>query len=85
MTLISSISPARSSSSTRSRMSAQISTGLGAKLELLLPESLRIAHEAGALRIKDLARVTTDTTVQPKAISFPTHAKPVACCHQRAQ
>jgi len=40
-----------------------------------LAESLRIAHEAGALRTKDLARVTVDTTVQPKAISFPTDAK----------
>jgi len=48
---------------------------LGDKLELLLAESLRIAHQAGALRTKDLARVTVDTTVQPKAISFPTDAK----------
>jgi transposase, IS5 family len=48
---------------------------LGAKLELLLAESLRIAHQAGALRGKDFARVTVDTTVQPKAISFPTDAK----------
>lgn len=48
---------------------------LGAKLELLLAESLRVAHAAGALRSKDLARVTVDTTVQPKAISFPTDAK----------
>ena len=29
----------------------------------------------GALRGKDLARVTVDTTVQPKAITFPTDAK----------
>ncbi len=34
-----------------------------------------LAHEAGALRTKDLKRVTVDTTVQPKAISFPTDAK----------
>jgi transposase, IS5 family len=34
---------------------------LGAKLELLLAESLRVAHESGALRTKDLARVTVDT------------------------
>ena len=34
---------------------------LGEKLELLLAESLRIAHEAGALRTKDLKRVTVDT------------------------
>jgi transposase, IS5 family len=48
---------------------------LGDKLELLLTESLRVAHEAGALRTKDLERVTVDTTVQPKAITFPTDAK----------
>jgi IS5 family transposase len=36
---------------------------------------LRIAHESGALRTKDLARVTVDTTVQPKNITFPTDAK----------
>src|ERR1041385_8634285 len=45
------------------------------KLELLLAESLRVAHESGALRTKDLARVTVDTTVQPKDITFPTDAK----------
>lgn len=32
-----------------------------------------MAHEAGALRSQDLKRVTV--TVQPKAISFPNHAK----------
>jgi transposase, IS5 family len=48
---------------------------LGDKLELLLAESLRVAHASGALRSKDLARVTVDTTVQPKNISFPTDAK----------
>ncbi|WP_247440358.1 IS5 family transposase, partial [Bradyrhizobium sp. CW7] len=48
---------------------------LGDKLEILLAESLRVAHEAGALRGQDLQRVTVDTTVQPKAITFPTDAK----------
>ena len=48
---------------------------LGGKLELLLAETLRIAHATGALRTRDLARVTVDTTVQPKAITFPTDAK----------
>src|SRR6185503_1000613 len=48
---------------------------LGDKLELLLAESLRVAHEAGALRSQDLKRVTVDTTVQPRAITFPTDAK----------
>jgi transposase, IS5 family len=48
---------------------------LGDKLERLLAESLRVAHETGALRTRDLKRVTVDTTVQPKAITFPTDAK----------
>jgi IS5 family transposase len=48
---------------------------LGDRLELLLAESLRVAHASGALRSKDLARVTVDTTVQPKNITFPTDAK----------
>src|SRR6201989_2273207 len=48
---------------------------LGGKLELLLAESLRVAYQSGALRTKDLARVTVDTTVQPKDITFPTDAK----------
>ncbi|MGY2932204.1 hypothetical protein ACVWZ6_001806 [Bradyrhizobium sp. GM6.1] len=41
----------------------------------MLAESLRVAHEAGALRSQDIKRVTVDTTVQPKAITFPTDAK----------
>jgi IS5 family transposase len=44
-------------------------------MELLLAESLRLAHESGALRSKDLASVTVDTTVQPKNVAFPTDAK----------
>ena len=48
---------------------------LAGKLELLLAESLRVAHASGALRTKDLARVTVDTTVQPKNITFATDAK----------
>lgn len=48
---------------------------LGDKLELLLAESLRVAHEAGAPRTRDLERVTVDTTVQPKNVAFPTDAK----------
>ena len=48
---------------------------LGDKLELLLAESLRVAHASGALQTRDLARVTVDTTVQPKNITFPTDAK----------
>src|ERR1700747_1370395 len=48
---------------------------LGSKLELLLAESLRVAHATGALRTRDIKRVTVATTVQPKAITFPTDAK----------
>jgi len=48
---------------------------LGPKLELLLAESMRVAHAAGALRTKNLQRVPVDTTMQPKAITFPTDAK----------
>jgi transposase, IS5 family len=48
---------------------------LGDRLERLLAESLRVAHDTGAPRGKDLARVTVDTTVQPKNITFPTDAK----------
>ena len=45
------------------------------ELARLLQESLRIAHKSGALRLKDLRQVTVDTTVQPKAITFPTDGK----------
>ena len=48
---------------------------MGGKLDLLLAESLRVAHGSGALRTRDLARVTVDTTVQPKNVAFPTDAK----------
>lgn len=44
-------------------------------LELLLAESLRVAHDARALRGRDLKRVTVDTAVQPKAVTFPTDGK----------
>ena len=37
---------------------------LGEKLELLLAESLRVAHASGALRTQDLARVTVDRAAQ---------------------
>ena len=38
-------------------------------------DSLRIAHNEGALRTEDLKVVTVDTTMQPKAINYPTDAK----------
>ncbi len=48
---------------------------LGESLDILLQESLRVAHLTGALKKSDLARVTVDTTVQPKNVTFPTDAK----------
>ncbi len=47
---------------------------IGDRLDIVLQESLRIAHDVGALKKSDLARVTVDTTVQPKNIAFPTDA-----------
>ena len=48
---------------------------IGERLEALLAESLRVAHASGALRARDLTKLSVDTTVQPKAITFPTDAK----------
>ncbi|MFP6699842.1 MAG: IS5 family transposase [Alphaproteobacteria bacterium] len=48
---------------------------IGETLDMLLAESLRIAHATSALKKSDLARVTVDPTVQPKNITFPTDAK----------
>ena len=48
---------------------------IGGKLDILLAETLRLAHDTGALKKNDLARVTVDTTVQPKNVTFPTDAK----------
>ena len=47
----------------------------GDKLDLFLAETLRVAENSGALNKADLARVTVDTTVQPKNVTFPTDAK----------
>jgi IS5 family transposase len=48
---------------------------LGDRLELLLAESLRVAHSTGALKAQDMERITVDTTVQPKNVTHPTDAK----------
>ena len=48
---------------------------IGDRLDRLLAETLRVAHDTGALKKDDLARVTVDTTVQPKDVTFPTDAK----------
>jgi IS5 family transposase len=41
----------------------------------LIEESLRVAHESKALKTRHLKRVVVDTTVQPKAVTFPTDVK----------
>ena len=48
---------------------------IGDRLDALLAETLRVADDSGALKKSDLARVTVDTTVQPKNVTFPTDAK----------
>ena len=48
---------------------------IGDRLEVLLAESLRVAHDTGALKKSDLARISVDTTVQPKNVTHPTDAK----------
>ena len=48
---------------------------IGDKLDILLAETLRVTHDAGALKKSDLARVTIDTTVQPKNVAYPTDAR----------
>ena len=45
------------------------------RLEVLLQESLSVAVRTKAVDPKDLRKITVDTTVQEKAITFPTDAK----------
>ena len=45
------------------------------RLEVLLQESLAIAVKTEAVDVTDLSKVIVDTTVQEKAITFPTEAK----------
>ena len=45
------------------------------QLAALLQESLSVAHKTDALATRDLERVAVDTTVQPKAVAFPTDAR----------
>ena len=52
----------------RQRMGAE-------RLEVLLQESLAVAVKTEAIEVEDLAKVIVDTTVQEKAIAFPTDAK----------
>lgn len=52
-------------------------------LEKVFQESLGVAHRTGALRTKDLKRVTVDTTVQEKAVAFPTDGKLIQRARER--
>lgn len=52
----------------RQRMGAE-------KLAALLQESLSVATRTGAARPSDFAKLSVDTTVQPKNVMFPTDAK----------
>jgi IS5 family transposase len=45
------------------------------KLVALIQESLSAAMRTGAARPSDFSKVIVDTTVQPKAVAFPTDAK----------
>jgi IS5 family transposase len=45
------------------------------KLVALIQESLNAATRAGAAKPSDFSKVIIDTTVQPKAVAFPTDAK----------
>src|SRR6202012_3642055 len=46
-----------------------------AKVTAVIPESLAVAARREEMDPRDLARVVVDTTVQPKAVMFPTDAK----------
>ena len=52
----------------RSRMGSE-------RLEALLQESLSVAVDVKAIDVRDLSKMIVDTTVQEKAITFPTDAK----------
>src|SRR5579862_5098531 len=54
-----------------------------AKLAVLIQESLAVATKTDAMAPQDLARVIVDTTVQPKAVMFPTDAKLVNRARER--
>jgi hypothetical protein len=45
------------------------------KLVALIQESLATTTRTGAVKPSDFSRVIVDTTVQPKAVAFPTNAK----------
>ena len=46
----------------------------GGSLTKLLQESLSVALKSKALKVRDLKKISVDTTVQEKAIQYPTEA-----------
>jgi IS5 family transposase len=50
-----------------------------AGMERLLGETIRIGLESATIEAKDLKRITVDTTVQEKAVRFPTDSR---LCHK---
>lgn len=48
---------------------------VGDKLEVLLTQTIELALEARAMSVRELDHVNVDTTVQEKAIAFPTDAR----------
>src|SRR5579863_6844472 len=53
---------------------------IGAKgLERLLAETIRVGVRTGAVKARDLQKVNVDTTVQEKAVRFPTDTQ---LCHK---
>ena len=48
---------------------------VGDKLELLLAQTIDLAMEVRAMSVRELDHVNVDTTVQEKAIAFPTDAR----------
>ena len=45
------------------------------RFEMLLAETIRLAQDTGQVKPQELRRVNVDTTVQEKAIAFPTDAR----------
>ena len=45
------------------------------KIVALIQESLNVATRVGAAKPSDFTSIIVDTTVQPKAVAFPTDAK----------
>ncbi len=54
------------------------------KLVALLQESLATATRVGAAKPADFTKIIVDTTVQPKAVAFPTDARLMHRCARAA-